>query len=326
MTTFTVTLAPNGAKLSCYVQERSQELGNAEKRPAMLVFPGGGYMFCSDREAEPVALAYMAEGYNAFVLRYSVNCEGAFTKALQDAEAALEYLRSHTGELCIDPAKIAVIGFSAGGHLASALGTMGADKPDALILAYAVTTPFGPPEYKVPNTYEKVTEKTPPTFLFGTSDDGVVPGPNLLRFALALDEQDVYYEIHIYLTGAHGLSLAKPLTSNGSPGLVEPDVAAWFPASIRFLTNVFGDFQTGNEAKPSVLQMKLRPNMEMSVKRLLKFPAVTEIFERLMPGFADNIKKYPMVRGMALRELLYWSPDNFPEGIGEKLKEELAKL
>jgi acetyl esterase/lipase len=319
-------LSPNNAKLTCYVQEKSGELGNAQVRPAMLVFPGGGYSFCSDREAEPIALAYMAEGYNAFVLRYSIKCDNAFGKALEDAEAALAYLRNNAEELNIDPSKIAVVGFSAGGHLASALGTLGKDKPDALILAYAVTSAFGPPEYNVPDTYDKVTEATPPTFMFATSDDSVVPGPNSLKFALALDEHDIYYEIHIYMTGQHGLSLAKPLTANFQQGWVEPDAADWFPASVRFLRNVFGDFQIGEEKQLSVLQSKLRPGMSIAVKRLLKNPAAAEVLERLLPGFAATVRENKFAMGMSLSALIRWSPDKFPEGVAEKLAEELERL
>jgi acetyl esterase/lipase len=326
MKTFTETLSPNGASLTCYLQEKSNELGNTLVRPAMLVFPGGGYSFCSDREAEPIALAYMAEGYNAFVLRYSIKCDNAFYKALDDAEAALAYLRSHAEELNIDASKIAVVGFSAGGHLASALGTLGKDKPNALILAYAVTSAFGPPEYNVPDTYDKVSEATPPSFLFATSDDGVVPGPNSLKFALALDEHDIYYEIHVYMTGQHGLSLAKPLTANFQPAMVEPDTAEWFPASIRFLRNVFGDFQIGSEKRLSVLQSKLRPGMGTAVKRLLKNPAAVEVLERLMPGFTTTIRENRFAMGMSLAALIRWSPEKFPDGAAERLAEALEKL
>jgi acetyl esterase/lipase len=326
MKTYVETLPPNGASLTCYLHDKSKDLGNADVRPAMLVFPGGGYSFCSDREAEPIALAYMAEGYNAFVLRYSVKCDNAFGKALDDAEAALAYLRNNADELNIDAAKIAVVGFSAGGHLASALGTLSGDKPNALILAYAVTSAFGPPEYNVPDTYDKVSEATPPAFLFATSDDNVVPGPNSLKFALALDEYDIYYEIHVYMTGQHGLSLAKPLTANSLPAMVEPDAAEWFSASVRFLRNVFGDFQIGGEKRLSVLQSKLRPGIGTAVKRLLKNPVAADVLERLMPGFTANVRENKFAMGMSLSALMRWSPDKFPDGMAERLAEELEKL
>ena len=94
MDIFTEELAPNGAKLTCYLQQDSWEMPTAHIRPAMLVFPGGGYVMCSDREAEPIALAYLAEGCNAFVLRYSVDCHD-WAKAHQDGTAAVRYIREN---------------------------------------------------------------------------------------------------------------------------------------------------------------------------------------------------------------------------------------
>ena len=72
MKIITVTLAPNQAVLTCYLQDQSSKMPNVAIRPAMLVVPGGGYQYCSDREGEPVALAYMAQVFNAFVLQKSV--------------------------------------------------------------------------------------------------------------------------------------------------------------------------------------------------------------------------------------------------------------
>ena len=84
-----ISVGPNHATLTCYLQDPSTAMPNTEIRPAALIFPGGGYQYCSDREAEPVALAYLAEGYNAFVLRYTVGTSCPLDKALQDAQAAI---------------------------------------------------------------------------------------------------------------------------------------------------------------------------------------------------------------------------------------------
>ena len=109
-------------------------------RPAALIFPGGGYQYCSDREAEPVALAYLAEGYNAFVLRYTVGTSCPLDKALQDAQGSPAPSAGKCGPVPVSPRiKIVAIGFSAGGHLAAALGTQSEEKPNALVLGYAVT-------------------------------------------------------------------------------------------------------------------------------------------------------------------------------------------
>ena len=141
MKIITVTLAPNQAVLTCYLQDQSPKMPNAAIRPAMLVVPGGGYQYCSDREGEPVALAYMAQGFNAFVLRYTADATTPIDKALQDGTAAMDYLRANAAELEIDPQQIAAVGFSAGGHLVASLGTLlpKAQRPNALVLGYAAT-------------------------------------------------------------------------------------------------------------------------------------------------------------------------------------------
>lgn len=136
MKCFSVNIGPNKAELTCYIHSESRELSNATKRPAVLVFPGGGYAACGDREAEPVALAYMAEGFNAFVLRYSVGPNATFDQAFADAECAVKTIRQNEAEWGIMPDRVSVAGFSAGGHLAAALGTMGIERPNAMVLGY----------------------------------------------------------------------------------------------------------------------------------------------------------------------------------------------
>ncbi|MCL2351515.1 MAG: alpha/beta hydrolase [Firmicutes bacterium] len=230
--------------LTYYVHDLSNELPNCSFRPAMLVLPGGGYRMCSDREAEPIALAYMAEGFNAFVLRYSLREKAAFPKPLNDAEKALQMILDRAKEWSVDTRKTAAVGFSAGGHLAAALGTMGKVKPAALILCYAATldsiSAIMPAP--VPSLDGLVDETTPPTFLFSTSADRTVPIENTLAFARALDRAKVPFEAHIFQNDTHGISLAKPLTSIGLSNLADPVVAQWFKMSVDWLHMVLGDF------------------------------------------------------------------------------------
>ncbi len=114
------------AVLTAYLHALSPEMPHRALRPAMLVLPGGGYVFCSDREAEPIALEWFCRGYNAFILHYTVITEDCpaplYQRPLQDAAAAVALLRQHAADWQLDADKIAVIGFSAGGHLAAALG------------------------------------------------------------------------------------------------------------------------------------------------------------------------------------------------------------
>lgn len=231
------------ATLTTYVQDRSDELPNVRTRPLVLVLPGGGYFYTSDREAEPVALAYLAEGFNAAVLRYAVGVDTPFDRSLADGRAGLAWLREHAADLDADAERIAVVGFSAGGHLAGCLGTTGEQRPAALVLGYPVTLgEVGPRLGKeLPDVTEAVDDRTPPTFLFSTVGDEIVPIRHSLALLTALAEAGVPFESHVYLTGGHGLSLAGTHTSAGRPEMVEAAVAGWFADSVRFLRHVLGD-------------------------------------------------------------------------------------
>lgn len=247
MKTFEKELSGEKVILTAYLHDISLELGNTNTRPAVLIFPGGGYMMCSDREAEPVAFAFLAEGYNAFVLRYTVGKDSC-AKALEDAEEALELLRQKAGEWNIYPDKIVCVGFSAGGHLAASLGTMGRVRPNALILGYPCILEkigqwLGQP---IPGVDTKVDSTTPPSFLFSTRKDSLVPVDHTLTFAAALNKAGVDFEIHIFQEGAHGLSLSKPLTADGKESMVNAAFSQWLPLSVAWLKTLWGDFLTGD--------------------------------------------------------------------------------
>ena len=112
------------ATLEGYILDCQITLGQFQKRPAIVVCPGGGYMYCSNREGEPIALAYAARGFHAFVLRYSVGWDAADFKPLEEVSWAIGYLRENAEEWNVDTDKISVMGFSAGGHLAASYGTL----------------------------------------------------------------------------------------------------------------------------------------------------------------------------------------------------------
>ena len=136
--------------LKAYMLDNVEGLPFCEKRPGILILPGGGYEYCSAREGEPVAMHYLAEGYNAFVLIYS--CNARHPAPLLNASYAILKLRQRCDEFGIDPNKLAVWGASAGGHLAACTATMWQDpsiykalgckpediRPDAAILSYPV--------------------------------------------------------------------------------------------------------------------------------------------------------------------------------------------
>jgi acetyl esterase/lipase len=229
--------------LTTYIYDESNELSNLLKRPAMLILPGGGYEFCSDREAEPIAIAYMAKGYNTFILRYSLKKNSKFPKPLNDAEWALEMIRSKSDEWGVLKDKIACIGFSAGGHLAAMLGSAGRVRPNALLLGYAalLRSPKHGWDYPTPI----VDEKTPETFLFHTYMDNVVPIENALYFITEMRKHNIPVEFHLFKTGNHGLSLGNDLVSNNHQYMIDENYTAWFDLSIAWLDKLFNCIKTG---------------------------------------------------------------------------------
>lgn len=147
------------ATLTIYAHEDYTEVYGERKRPMIVICPGGGYEHVSPREGEPIALQFMTTGAHAAVLRYDVSGQGAeFPQHLLELAASVAYVRKHAAEYCIDPDKILVAGFSAGGHLAASLGcfwkekwleelmqaeigaTMKDYQPNGEILAYPVIT------------------------------------------------------------------------------------------------------------------------------------------------------------------------------------------
>lgn len=206
--------------------------------PAVIVCPGGRYLRRAGHEGEPVAKWLNGIGISAFVLNYRVS-PYQHPIPLQDAQRAVRTVRHYAKDWNIDPERVGILGLSAGGHLASATGTL-YDKGDnrssdpierqssrlnLLILCYPVIT-FGayghqpsmhhllgdcPDESLVAllSTEKQVTEDTPPTFLWHAADDENVPVENSLLFAGALSRHQVPFDLHIFESGGHGLGLAE---------------------------------------------------------------------------------------------------------------------
>ena len=245
------------------------------RRPAMIVFPGGGYQFTSDREAEPIASAYFAEGYNTFTVRYITGDKAKIANPLLDAAAAIAHVRTNAEKYCVDPDKIAVIGFSAGGHLAGFIATqwhckfiadkLGIDnelcKPNAAVLCYPVVTQNVPTHEgsfnylmgferndelnHIANLDENVDERTCPCFIWHTATDDAVPVANSLAFARALTDKRIGCELHIFPDGRHGLSRATAETAPdwGTKEYTIPYIARWMEWSIKWLERTLFDGQ-----------------------------------------------------------------------------------
>ena len=253
--------------LTCYCHDNTPEIDARRRRPAIVICPGGGYSFTSDREAEPVALAFLPRGYNCFVLRYS--CAPArYPAALLEVSAAVALVRQKAGEFQVDTAKIAVCGFSAGGHLAASLGTMwnepfigerlgipqGMNRPDAMILGYPVITSgekahrdsftkllgegASKEEVERVSLENRVHGDVPPAFIWHTFDDDLVPVENSLLFASALRANNIPFELHIYASGPHGLSLCNR-ESVGEGQMINPHCATWVELCEQWLKHTF---------------------------------------------------------------------------------------
>ncbi len=320
MKAYEVTLEPNQARLCCYLHDQTPEMKTADIRPAALVFPGGGYSMCSAREADPIALYYLSQGYNAFVLYYSVGPDAPFEKSFEDANASIQYLVENAEELHINPKKIAVVGFSAGGHLAASLGTMGKTRPAAMVLGYPVIlSEFGPIMNKsIPSLERKVTFETPPTFIFATADDGLVPVRNSLQFASALSKSDVFFELHIFPHGAHGLSTATPAAANNNKDMVSTDVQGWLQDSCRFLRHVMGDFTIGGKENNGDLPNYKNIDLDTPLRYVLRSKKGKAALEAAFPGAAQAFIQNPMSGGFSLNQIRAYAPEVLTdEGLGK---------
>lgn len=237
--------------LERYQLAHTELVANVKQRPAVLILPGGGYQNHAEREAEPVAMAYLAKGYNAFILRYSVAEYAIWPNPLNDAEDALRLIRKNAAIWQVDPEKICTVGFSAGGHLSIAVSSMGAERPNAQIVGYPVVnaeTVKIMPVHNFPELTSAIDRNTAPTFVFATMEDELVPVENSIQLIAALSRAGVESEIHIFQRGCHGACLATPHDSSGLPRFVHPEVAVWFEMSMTFLRSLFGDFpQTRTE-------------------------------------------------------------------------------
>ncbi len=199
---------------------------------AVVVFPGGAYQILAiDLEGTEVCDWLNSLGINCLLLKYRVPDSGPYPKsaaALQDAQRALGIVRSHAGEWHIDPQRVGVLGFSAGGHLAAAISTHydqrlytpidAADqlscRPDFAVIVYPGYLALAAQNF-APNPDIHVTDKTPPTFLLQAEDDPVHVENSIVYF-LALKNAKVPAELHVYAQGGHGYGLrrtALPITN-----------------------------------------------------------------------------------------------------------------
>ena len=240
--------------LTAYLQEVAGEFQFA-KRPAILVLPGGGYAMCSDREADPVAMAYLKAGYQAFVLRYSTGKSKTWPNPLEDYEQAMALIEERAEEWHLDSNRIAAVGFSAGGHLCACAATIAKHKPAAAILVYPAILKdicdMCQPGMPQPN--EHVTGETSPCFLVAARDDRTVDVKNSLMMQLALAEKGIPFESRIYSYGGHGFSTGEDWIINNSCSPRMPD---WVDDSIGWLKETLGTLTMKGFSEPNIAVSK----------------------------------------------------------------------
>ncbi len=227
-----------------------------ENAPCVLILPGGAYSIVSDfNEGKPFAQEFNKRGYNAFVLWYRVGAAARFPAPLEDTARAIQFLKSHAAEWHTDASRLALMGSSAGGHLAAFFaashkrfdteynGVLYGVKPNALALCYPVITMgklthkvsrrrllgilSGSPEQKAASVETLVTADYPPTFLWHNKDDQSVDYHNSVMLSDALEKNGVRHELQLFEHGGHGIGLAEGTDAEG-----------WFDMAFSFLQSV----------------------------------------------------------------------------------------
>lgn len=255
------------ARMTIYIHEYTPKIV-VDRRPTVLVLPGGGYEWKSEREAEPVVLQLLTMGCNAAVLWYSAEPTG-FPVALREVGRAMEILHQRAAEWHIDEERIAVCGFSAGGHLAASYGVYWNHSeyaqdpaveriyaPAGLILGYPVITSderyshkgsiqnllgsdYGNPDAMDMVSLERhVGPQVPRTFIWNTATDNSVPAMNSILFTEALLAAGVSVELHMYDRGVHGLSLATRETAEPGTEREQAECASWISLLETWMRNL----------------------------------------------------------------------------------------
>ncbi|MBQ9728952.1 MAG: alpha/beta hydrolase [Clostridia bacterium] len=247
-----------GGKLDCLLSGDPSEQGEPWSRPAVIIVPGGAYEIVCPLEGEPVAHRFLAKGFHTFVLTYLCRCDGVcYPEQLLELSSAVDYIRKHAKQLHVNADEIFAVGFSAGGHLVANLaveyGSVAEKagysldaKPAAVGLSYPVITSVHGHQgsydallngytdeakaelLKTLNLNEAVTEQTAPAFIWTTAEDTCVPADNSIRFALALAQHGVGYELHVYPKGDHGLSTGdREVCYTHSPEAYSKRICEW---------------------------------------------------------------------------------------------------
>lgn len=250
-----VSGSADNAKVDYYILNMSDEI-KWKDRPMVIVCPGGGYCFVSDREAEALALKWNSYGYHAAVLYYSVE-PARFPTALEELATVVSTVYDRANKWHVDTDKIFIQGSSAGGHLVASYGMFWKEefirkdlgmaddtrlKVAGMILNYPVITSgefahhdsfknlLGD-EYEARkdemSLEKRVNKNTPPAFIWTTNEDGLVPAESSLYLALAMRKMGISVELHMYAHGGHGEALANEVTNDMGDNNIVPENQGW---------------------------------------------------------------------------------------------------
>lgn len=260
--------AKEKTQVTLYLPEVWGEVDKEQTFPCTVICPGGSYWWCSEREGEPVALKMAGNGIAAAVVNYACDYQH-YPLQLLEILAAITYVRRNSEEFHIDPEKIAVMGFSAGGHAACTAGLFwqeefaekalgiehGEDMPNGMVLCYPVITSGkythegsmkcllgdapDPALLEKMSLENQVTENAPHAFIWHTSEDGLVPLENSLYIAQALHENGKDVEMHIYPRGGHGLSICdETVTKQEDMSDTIKYCSDWVPHCIKWIKEI----------------------------------------------------------------------------------------
>ncbi len=271
MTHETIHLTPDGrVRLKTYIHEAHQNGVPTPKRPAIIVLPGGAFTFLSDREAEPVALTFAREGFHTFVLSYSIGDDSVFPNPLDDVSGAIWTVRQRAEAWGIEADQIALMGFSAGACVAAMSATqwntpglarrVGAPpdgiKPNAAVIGYGaslLSTIFDSDDEDliVPAPGKLTADRTPqvdvvnyvgphtaPMFIWHNRYDKLVPVKNALLMADQMERHKLPFELHIFQSGEHGMSVNNLLSNPTGEG-IDDSVSQWVSLCARWLRKLF---------------------------------------------------------------------------------------
>lgn len=263
----TLTYNNSNFDLDTYFLDPIADFDKEVKHPLVIIVPGGAFKFQSDRESQPIAMKFAAAGMHSVVFHYQLQIDGksVFPTALQQLATTLNWLKTQEDRHQIDLNKIMLIGFSAGGSIVANFNSLMTNEitrqeifkeklevlPCANILGYPVIdmTIGWPksledvkkmsPDEKFWKAQDTLTESGKPTFIWQTITDQTVPVKNSLLYATKMQELGLPFELHLFSSGPHGLSLATyQVQEPGGSKYLNEQVSKWWELCLNWLTQI----------------------------------------------------------------------------------------